>query len=127
MALFLCIFTQNLLPMLSEKQIYRLVMLCCRPIVLISGVGTLAAASSLFLVGGKSLLPTFYIVTLLKVIVVAASVVLLKIMAREREYYFYINIGQHPSKLLKMAFCFDAFIYFTVCLFIFVLRYVFNF
>lgn len=113
--------------MLSEKQIYRLVMLYCRPIVFISGLATLAGASTLLLVGNKSLLPAFYIVTLLKVLVVAVSVMLLKIMAREREYYFYINIGMHPRKLLKTALSFDAVIYFTICLFILVLRYVFNF
>lgn len=127
MALFLCIFTQNLLPMLSEKQIYRLVMLYCRPIVFISGLSTLAGASTLLMVGSKTFLSALYIVTLLKVLCDAVSVVLLKLMAREREYYFYINIGQHPRKLLKMALCSDAVIYFTVCLFISVLRYVFNF
>ena len=113
--------------MLSEKQIYRLVMLYCRPIVFISGLSTLAGAGTLLMVGSKTFLSALYIVTLLKVLCDAVSVVLLKLMAREREYYFYINIGQHPRKLLKMALCFDAFIYFTVCLFIFVIRYVFNF
>lgn len=113
--------------MLSEKQIFRLVMLYCRPIVLISAVATLAAICTLFMVGEKALLPAFYILTLLKVLGVAVSVVFLKIMARDREYYFYVNIGQHPKKLLRMALFYDAVIYFTVCLFIFVLRYVFNF
>lgn len=113
--------------MLSEKQIYRLVMLYCRPIVFISGLSTLAGASTLLMVGSKTFLSALYIVTLLKVLVVAVSVVLLKLMAREREYYFYINIGHHPRKLLKMALCSDAVIYFTVCLFISVIRYVFNF
>lgn len=113
--------------MLSEKQIYRLVMLYCRPIVFISGLSTLAGASTLLMVGSKAFLSALYIVTLLKVLCDAVSVVLLKLMAREREYYFYVNIGQHPRKLLKMALCFNAVIYFTACLFISVIRYVFNF
>ena len=91
-----------------------------------SALGTISAAGTLVFVSKESLAATLYILSMLKVAVMAISVFLFFNMRQEREDYFYINIGQHPRKLLGMALCTDAATYITICTLIMIARYVFN-
>lgn len=111
--------------MLSEKQIFRLVFMYCGPYLLISGAGTLAAAGVLPFVGRELMIEAFVMVTLLKMGLAAMAVALLKMLSSGRGDFFYINLGQHPSKLLKMAVCMDSAIYISLCILIMLMRNVF--
>lgn len=111
--------------MLPEKQIFRLMLMHCAPFLLISGAGTLAAAGVLAFVGRELITEVFVINSILKMGLVAAAVVLLKLLSREGGEYFYINLGQHPNKLLKMGICLDLAIYFSLSILIIILRNVF--
>ncbi len=111
--------------MLSEKQTFHLMLMSCGPYLLISGAGTLAAAGVLAFVGKELMTEAFVMITFLKMGLAAMSVALLRMLSRGREDYFYINLGQHPTKLLKMAVCLDAAIYIFLCMLIMILRHVF--
>lgn len=111
--------------MLSEKQTFRLMLMYCGPYLLISGAGTLAAAGVLAFVGKELMTEAFVMITFLKIGLAPMSVALLRMLSRGREDYFYINLGQHPTKLLKMAVCLDAAVYISLCMLIMLLRHVF--
>lgn len=111
--------------MLSEKQTFRLMLMSCGPYLLISGAGLLAASGVLAFVGRELMTEAFVMVTLLKMGLAVMSVALLRMLSRGREDYFYINLGQHPTKLLKMAVSLDAAVYISLCMVIMLLRYVF--
>ena len=99
--------------------------MCCSPYLFISGAGTLAAAGVLVFVGKEFMTEAFVMITFLKIGLAAMSVALLKMLSRGREDYFYINLGQHPNKLLKMGIYLDLAIYISLCILIILLRNVF--
>lgn len=111
--------------MLSEKQIFRLMLMHCAPYLLVSGAGTLVSAGVLALVGRELLTEMLVLNFILKLGLVAVAVVLLRVLSSGREEYFYINLGQHPNRLLKMGICLDLGIYISLCILIILLRNVF--
>lgn len=110
----------------TEKQTYRLVAMYCRPLLAISAAGTLSVAGTLVMVGSSALASTFCITSMLKAALTAISVLLLRSMRQKSEDYFYINLGQHPKKLLGLALCADAAAYIIACSLILFVRYVSN-
>lgn len=112
--------------MLTEKQIFRLIRTYCSPVLVLAGTGTASAAGALALTSYGSIAATFCILCILKAATTAIAVLLFKSMRKPEEDYFYINIGQHPVKLLKTALCADAAIYILACSLIILLRYVIN-
>ncbi len=113
--------------MLQKKEILRLMMMYCGPVPVISGFGTLSAGGVLLMVGNKALIPSLYIVTLLKILMLGVLLLCFKIMSSGNLDYFYINVGWHPRKLLRLAVCIDSVTYTLVCILILLFRYVFNF
>ena len=112
--------------MLTEKQLFRLIRIYCSPVLALAGIGTASAAVALALTSNEATASTFCILCILKVATTAIAVLLFKSMRKPEEDFFYINIGQHPNKLLKTALCADAAIYIIICFLILLLRYVIN-
>lgn len=102
-------------------------MMYCGSVLVVSGFGTLSAMGVLLMVGNKALIPSLYVATLLKMLMLGVLLLCFKIMSSGKQDYFYINVGWHPRKLLRLAICIDSVTYILFCILVLLLRYVFNF
>jgi len=107
----------------TKIKILHLMLLYCSPVLVFSGLVTLAISALLLLVGKEILVDLFFMVTILRYAIVAAVTLLFRLTSSKAQECFYINLGQHPSKLLKLALGLDSVIYITLCLTIIFIRY----
>ena len=110
-------------PAKTKIKILRLMLLYCSPVLIFSGLVTIAISALLLLVGKEILVDLFFMVTILRYAIVAAVTLLFRLTSSKSQECFYINLGQHPSKLLKLALGLDSVIYITLCLTIIFIRY----
>ena len=110
--------------MLTNLHKLKLMVIYTRPILIISGIGSLAIFALLANVSLNSLIVTTITATMFKMVITALAAILFRMMVSKDRDYFYINIGLHPSRLLKWSICSDYAIYLTVCTLIIIIRHV---
>lgn len=110
--------------MISDSHKLKLMAIYTRPILIISGTGSLAIFALLANVSLNSLIVTTITATMFKMVITALAAILFRMMVSKDRDYFYINIGLHPSKLLKWSICSDYTVYLAICIFIIVIRHV---
>ena len=107
----------------TKIKILRLMLLYCSPVLVFSGLATLAISALLLLVGKEILVDFFFMITILRYAIVAAVTLLFRLTSSRAQECFYINLGQHPSRLLKLALGLDSVIYITLCTTIIFIRH----
>ncbi len=110
-------------PVQTKIKILRLMLLYCSPVLVFSGLATLAISALLLLVGKEILVDFFFMITILRYAIVAAVTLLFRLTSSRAQECFYINLGQHPSRLLKLALGLDSVIYITLCMTIIFIRH----
>ena len=110
-------------PVQTKIKILRLMLIYCSPVLVFSGLATLAISALLLLVGKEILVDFFFMITILRYAIVAAVTLLFRLTSSRAQECFYINLGQHPSRLLKLALGLDSVIYITLCMTIIFIRH----
>ena len=110
--------------MMTNLHKLKLMAIYTRPILIISGIGSLAIFTLLASVNLRSMIVTVITATMFKMIITALATILFRMMVSKDRDYFYINIGLHPSSLLKWSICSDYAAYLTICTIIIVIRHV---
>ena len=110
-------------PVQTKIKILRLMLLYCSPVLVFSGLATLAISALLLLVDKEILVDFFFMITILRYAIVAAVTLLFRLTSSRAQECFYINLGQHPSRLLKLALGLDSVIYITLCMTIIFIRH----
>lgn len=108
--------------MITIKEKMKLMGMYARPYLIVSGLGSLSAVVTLAVVGKGSIMGALTSLTVLKVVVMAISLILFKLLESKEQAYFYINIGLHPSLLLKWAVFADTLAYLIICTILIVIR-----
>ena len=112
--------------MLDFRQKIFLMLMYMRPVLIISGLGTLSASGTLIMVGVDTMKDVALSLVILKLLILAISVLLFTLMSSKDRKFFYINVGVSTRKLTRMAVILDLAVFFVLLTLIFVLRYAFN-
>lgn len=109
--------------MLTTRQKFSLMLMYMRPVLIISGLGTLSAISALSMMSVESMKDNALPMTLLKIIILAISTLLFTMMSSKDRKFFYINIGISTKKLMRLAIVLDMLAYFVMITLIIVIRH----
>lgn len=109
--------------MLTTRQIFALMSMYMRPVLTVSGLGTLSALGTLTMVSMEAMKDSILPLTLLKIIILAISTLLFTLLSSEDRKFFYINIGISTKKLMRLAIVLDMLAYFILITLIIVTRY----
>ena len=109
--------------MLTDKQKFTLMRMYMRPVLVLSGMGSVSAFAFAAIVDIEALLSAAMIVTFLKLLVLAFSIMLFLLMRNGSSKFFYINLGLSEKKLMGWAVAFDLTVYSVVMVSILILRY----
>lgn len=108
--------------MLDFRQKISLMWMYMRPVLIISGLGTLSVLSSLMLVSAEAMGDTAVMTTIVKVMVLAISCLLFTMLTSKDRRFFYINVGISTRKLTRWAICLDMAVYFLLLTIIILIR-----
>lgn len=97
-----------------------------RPVLIVSGLGTLSAISALTMMSVEAMKDNVLPMTILKIIILAISTLLFTLMSSKDRKYFYINIGISTKKLMRGAIVLDMLAYFVLLTLTMVIRYAVN-
>lgn len=97
-----------------------------RPVLIVSGLGTLSAISALSVMSVSAMKGNALPMTILKIIILAISTLLFTQMSSKDRKYFYINIGISTKKLMRRAIVLDMLAYFVLLTLTMVIRYALN-
>ena len=97
-----------------------------RPVLIVSGLGTLSAISALTMMSVEAMKDNVLPMTILKIIILAISTLLFTLMSSKDRKYFYINIGISTKKLMRGAIVLDMLAYFVLLTLTMVIRYALN-
>lgn len=109
--------------MLTTRQKFSLMLMYMRPVLIISGLGTLSAISALSVMSVSAMKDNALPLTILKIIILAISTLLFTLMSSKDRKYFYINIGISTKKLMRLAIVLDMLAYFVMITLIIVIRH----
>ncbi len=109
--------------MLTTRQIFSLMFMYTRPVLIVSGLGTLSALGALTMMSVEAMKNNILPLTILKIIILAISVLLFTMMSSKDRKFFYINIGISTKKLMRLAIVLDMLAYFVLITLIIVIRY----
>lgn len=109
--------------MLTTRQIFSLMLMYMRPVLIVSGLGTLSALGALIMMSVEVMKNNILPLTILKTIILAISALLFTIMSSKDRKFFYINIGVSTKKLMRLAIVMDMLAYFVLITLIIVIRY----
>lgn len=109
--------------MLTIRQIFSLMLMYMRPVLIVSGLGTLSALGALTMMSVEAMKNNILPLTILKIIILAISVLLFTMMSSKDRKFFYINIGISTKKLMRLAIVLDMLAYFVLITLIIVIRY----
>ena len=112
--------------MLTIRQIFSLMLMYMRPVLIVSGLGTLSAISALTMMSVEAMKDNVLPMTILKIIILAISTLLFTLMSSKDRKYFYINIGISTKKLMRGAIVLDMLAYFVLLTLTMVIRYAVN-
>lgn len=112
--------------MLNTRQKFSLVLMYMRPVLIVSGLGTLSAISALSVMSVSAMKGNALPMTILKIIILAISTLLFTQMSSKDRKYFYINIGISTKKLMRRAIVLDMLAYFVLLTLTMVIRYALN-
>lgn len=94
-----------------------------KPVLIVSGLGSLSAWGTLILVGTPAMQDTAMILTVLKSLIVAISTLLFTLLSSRDMKFFYINIGISTRTLMIWAVVLDLTVYFIVMTLIISIRH----
>ena len=97
-----------------------------RPVLIVSGLGTLSAISALSVMSVSAMKGNALPMTILKIIILAISTLLFTLMSSKDRKYFYIDIGISTKKLMRGAIVLDMLAYFVLLTLTMVIRYAVN-
>lgn len=97
-----------------------------RPVLIVSGLGTLSAISALSVMNVNAMKDNALPLTILKIVILAISTLLFTLMSSKDRKYFYINIGISTKKLMRGAIVLDMLAYFVLLTLTMVIRYAVN-
>ena len=97
-----------------------------RPVLIVSGLGTLSAISALTMMSVEAMKDNVLPMTILKIIILAICTLLFTLMSSKDRKYFYINIGISTKKLMRGAIVLDMLAYFVLLTLTMVIRYAVN-
>ncbi len=97
-----------------------------RPVLIVSGLGTLSALSALSVMSVNAMKDNALPLTILKIVILAISTLLFTLMSSKDRKYFYINIGISTKKLMRGAIVLDMLAYFVLLTLTMVIRYAVN-
>lgn len=109
--------------MLTTRQKFSLMLMYMRPVLIISGLGTLSAISALSVMSVSAMKDNALPLTILKIIILAISTLLFTLMSSKDRKFFYINIGISTKKLMRRAIVLDMLAYFVMITLIIVIRH----
>lgn len=109
--------------MISGRQKIKLMAMYARPVLIISGLGSISAATLMIMISIERLTTGFTTATVLKLVILAIATLLFKMLTSKDQEFFYINIGLHPSRLLRWAILIDLAIFFILCTLIMIIRH----
>ena len=112
--------------MLNTRQKFSLMLMYMRPVLIVSGLGTLSAISALSVMSVSAMKGNALPMTILKIIILAISTLLFTLMSSKDRKYFYINIGISTKKLMRRAIVLDMLAYFVLLTLTMVIRYALN-
>ncbi len=112
--------------MLTTRQKFSLMLMYMRPVLIVSGLGTLSAISALSVMSVQAMKDNVLPMTILKIIILAISTLLFTLMSSKDRKYFYINIGISTKKLMRRAIVLDMLAYFVLLTLTMVIRYALN-
>lgn len=112
--------------MLNTRQKFSLMLMYMRPVLIVSGLGTLSAISALSVMSVQAMKDNVLPMTILKIIILAISTLLFTQMSSKDRKYFYINIGISTKKLMRRAIVLDMLAYFVLLTLTMVIRYALN-
>lgn len=108
--------------MISLRQKIKLTITYTRPVLIITGLGSLSAAMLLCMISKGNLTTAFNTAIVLKLVITAIATLLFNMLTSKDQDYFYINIGLHPSKLLRWAILADILVFLILSTLIILIR-----
>ncbi len=109
--------------MLTGKQKFALMWMYMRPVLTVSGLGSISAFMVLVIASVGVLGDFATVLTVLKVILLLMSLVLFSDKRNSSVKYFYINLGVSVKKLTVWAVALDLAVYFIILIMILTIRY----
>lgn len=114
------------MPMLTIRQKFTLMLMYMRPVLIVSGLGTLSALSALSMMSVNAMKDNALPLTILKIVILAISTLLFTMMSSKDRKFFYINIGISTKKLMRGAIVLNMLAYFVLLTLTMVIRYAVN-
>ena len=109
--------------MADSRQKFSLMLMYMRPVLIISGLGSLSAATTLMMVSAEAVGDTAVMVTMLKILVLAISTLLFKMLSSKDRKFFYINVGISTRSLMYRAICLDMAVFIILLTIIILVRH----
>lgn len=109
--------------MADSRQKFSLMLMYMRPVLIISGLGSLSAISTLMMVNAEAVGDTAVMVTMLKILVLAISTLLFTMLSSKDRKYFYINVGTSTRSLMRRAICLDMAVFIILLTIIILVRH----
>lgn len=112
--------------MLDNRQKFSLMFMYMRPVLIISGLGSISAVATMMMVSTQSMAGTAGALTVLKILLVSISSLLFTMMSSKDRKFFYINVGISTRKLMTMAIILDLSVFFLMMILIIIVRHAIN-
>ena len=109
--------------MISGRQKIKLMAMYARPVLIISGLGSISAAMLMIMISIERLRMAVTTGMVLKSVILAIATLLFKMLTSKDQEFFYINLGLHPSRLLRWAILTDLVMYLIICTLIIIIRH----
>ena len=109
--------------MADSRQKFSLMLMYMRPVLIISGLGSLSAVTTLMMVSAEAVGNTAVMVTMLKILVLAISTLLFKMLSSKDRKFFYINVGISTRSLMCRAICLDMAVFIILLTIIILVRH----
>lgn len=112
--------------MLDFRQKFSLMLMYMRPVLIVSGLGTLSSSTLLMMVRPETMDDLAASITILKILILAISTLLFTLMSSKDRKFFYINAGISTKALMRRGILLDMLVYFLLLTLIMTIRHAIN-